>query len=82
MTWDCEFSYLTPRFLTTQGLSPSVTSTGGWKQSKYNVVNRESWPSLPPRRFGGFAEIHHIQLQVDKASLEHCFVNCNTDKHK
>ena len=62
------------------GLSATVASTGGWKQSKYHVEKIESWPSLPPQRFGGFAEIHHIRLKVDKASLELCFVNC--DEHK
>ena len=58
------------------GLSPSLTSLGGWNQSKYHVVHRESWSSSR-LKFGGFAEIHHIQLHLDKASFTECFVNCD-----
>ena len=60
----------------TTGRSPSVTG-GGWNGSNYHVVHRETLSSQPPQRLGGFAEIIHIQLKVDKALLDHCYVHCD-----
>ncbi|KAL7572215.1 hypothetical protein ACA910_011746 [Epithemia clementina (nom. ined.)] len=67
------------------GLSPSVASSGGWKQSKYHVVSQETWDLSRNQSLQGFAEIHHIKVKVDKSSLDKCFVNCNDgddDKNK
>ncbi|KAL7577078.1 hypothetical protein ACA910_006817 [Epithemia clementina (nom. ined.)] len=60
------------------GLSPSVNSMGGWRQSKYHIVARETWDISQNQSFyGGFAEIHHIQVKVNKSALVKCFINCN-----
>ncbi|KAL7578971.1 hypothetical protein ACA910_019018 [Epithemia clementina (nom. ined.)] len=60
------------------GLSPSVISTGGWRQTKYHVVSRDTWDVSQNISWQGFQEIHHIKIKVDKSTLEHCLFNCNT----
>ncbi|KAL7565652.1 hypothetical protein ACA910_019006 [Epithemia clementina (nom. ined.)] len=60
------------------GLSPSVISTGGWRQTKYHVVSRDTWDVSQNKSWQGFQEIHHIKIKVDKSTLEHCLLHCNT----
>ncbi|KAL7559519.1 hypothetical protein ACA910_010330 [Epithemia clementina (nom. ined.)] len=57
-------------------LSPSVVSSGGWKQSKYHVASRETWDLSHNEKLQGFAEIHHIKIKVDKSTMEECYINC------
>ena len=64
-------------FLVT-GQSPTVTASGGWRQTRYHVVNRTSWDLSNRPLLQGFAEIHHIQVKVDKASMEKCYTNCES----
>ncbi|KAL7577080.1 hypothetical protein ACA910_006819 [Epithemia clementina (nom. ined.)] len=59
------------------GLSPSVASSGGWKQTKYHVSRRSTWDLSTTEALHGFAEIHHIKVKVDKSSLEMCFWKCS-----
>ena len=60
------------------GKSPTVTASGGWRQTRYHVVNRTSWDLSNRPSLQGFAEIHHIQVKVDKASMEKCYTNCES----
>ena len=62
----------------TTGLNPAGHATGGWKQSTYHIVSRETWTNTSVL-YPGIAEIHHIRVKVNISALEKCFVYCKSN---